>query len=373
MAEGFAFTAAGLTVGYDGKPLIRRISFHLRSGEILALIGPNGGGKTTILRTISGQLAAQAGTVWLGKDELSGLRAKELAKRLSVMLTGRIQPELMTCYDVAAAGRYPYTGRLGVLGSEDHAVVQRCLAQVHALEIAERDFARVSDGQRQRVLLARALCQEPEILVLDEPTSYLDVHHRTELLSILRRMAREQGLAVVLSLHEIDLAQKVADRVMCVKGETIASSGKPEEVLTAENIEALYDLRPGSCDARSGSAELEPPEGEPRVFVLGGGGFGAPHYRRLQRRGIPFDTGILFDNDVDYPVARALASHVFAEAAFGLGSSFMIEDAVNAMRACGTLLHTGVPIRAQNACCADLLRAAEMNGIRVVRDVDELD
>ena len=109
------------------------------------------------------------------------------------------------------------------------------------------------------------------------------------------------------------------------------------------------------------------------MFVLGGGGFGAAHYRRLQRRGIPFDTGILFDNDVDYPVARALASHVFAESAFGLGSSFMVENAVSALRACGTLLHTGVPIRAQNACCADLLRAAEMDGIRVVRDVDELD
>lgn len=373
MAEGFAFSAEGLTVGYDGKPLIRRINFHLRPGEILALIGPNGGGKTTILRTISGQLAAQAGTVWIGQDALNGLHARELAKRLSVMLTGRIQPELMTCYDVASAGRYPYTGRLGVLGSEDHAVVRRCLSQVHALEIADRDFARVSDGQRQRVLLARALCQEPEILVLDEPTSYLDVHHRMELLSILRRMAREQGLAVVLSLHEIDLAQKVADRVLCVKGETIASSGTPEEVFAAENIEALYDLRPGSYDVRSGSAELEPPEGEPRVFVLGGGGFGAAHYRRLQRRGIPFDTGILFDNDVDYPVARALARHVFAEAAFGQVSSGLVEEAIKAVRACGMLLHTGVPIRAQNACCGELLRMAEQDGIRIVRDADELD
>ena len=373
MAEGFAFSADNLTVGYDGRPLIRHIGFQLRPGEILALIGPNGGGKTTILRTIAGQLAAQAGTVWIGKDEQSGLRARELAKRLSVMLTGRIQPELMTCYDVAAAGRYPYTGRLGVLGSEDHAVVRRCLSQVHALEIADRDFARVSDGQRQRVLLARALCQEPEILVLDEPTSYLDVHHRTELLSILRRMAREQGLAVILSLHEIDLAQKVADRVLCVKGETIASSGTPEEVFAAGNIEALFDLRSGSCDARCGSAELEPPEGKPRVFVLGGAGYGTVHYRRLQRQGIPFDTGILFDNDVDYPVARALAGQVIAEAAFGVISSFSIDAAVNAVRTCGTLLYTGVPIRAQNACFEDLMRMAEREGIRIVRDADELD
>ena len=184
------FAARNLSVGYRGKALIKGIDFSLRRGQILSLIGPNGAGKSTILKTLVGQLDAIEGDVLINGKPLGAWPRGELAKALSVVLTERIQPELMTCFDVAAMGRYPYTGRFGALTERDRTVVRETLRRVRAEDIAGRDFSEISDGQRQRVLLARALCQEPEALVLDETTSFLDIRHTTELLDILLKETR---------------------------------------------------------------------------------------------------------------------------------------------------------------------------------------
>ena len=208
------FKTKGLTVGYNGKPLIRDIEFGVERGEILTLIGPNGSGKSTILKSITKQLKILAGTVYIAEDDLKTVSAKELAKKMSVVLTERMKPELMSCRDIVATGRYPYTGNLGLLSEEDEAIVQQSMESVHVLDLQNRDFNAISDGQRQRVLLARALCQQPEIIILDEPTSFLDIRHKLELLSLLRKLTKERGIAVIMSLHEIDLAQKVSDKVI---------------------------------------------------------------------------------------------------------------------------------------------------------------
>ena len=182
----------GLAVGYNGKALIHGIEIGVKRGEIVTLVGPNGSGKSTILKTITSQLERISGQALLSGKDIREYSRKELAEQMAVVLTGRLQTELMTCRDVAAMGRYPYTGRLGILSERDERKVDEALAQVHAEHLAERSFDAVSDGERQRILLARAICQEPEIIVLDEPTSFLDIRHKLELLSILHRMAREQ-------------------------------------------------------------------------------------------------------------------------------------------------------------------------------------
>ena len=162
---------------------------------------------------------------------------------------------------------------------------------VGAEPLAERSFSAISDGQRQRVLLARAICQQPQIMVLDEPTSYLDIRYKIEILGILRRLAAERKMLIVLSLHELDLAAKVSDKIVCVEGDRVCMAGAPEEVLCEEKIRALYGLQNGSYNALFGSVELEKPQGEARLFVLAGGGTGIPVFRALQRRGIPFSCG----------------------------------------------------------------------------------
>ncbi len=305
-----------LSVGYNGRELIRGIALSLRPGEIMTLIGPNGAGKSTILKSVIRQLALVRGTVCLDGRDMAGLREGDVARRMSVVMTSHISPELMTCFDVAATGRYPYTGRLGILTREDREKVAQCLELVHAAELADQDFSRISDGQRQRVLLARALCQEPEVLVLDEPTSFLDIRHKLELLAILKDMVRRRRLAVLMSLHELDLAQKISDQVVCVHGDKIERQGPPEEIFTPDYMRQLYGGARGSYNALFGSLELEAVAGAPEVFVIGGGGAGIPVYRRLQRQGIPFAAGVLQENDLDFPVASALAAEVVAEKRF---------------------------------------------------------
>ena len=309
-------SARELSVGYHGRPLLREICLQVRRGEILTLIGPNGAGKSTILKSLIGQLRLLGGQVSLLGRDMVQLSEREIARSLSVMMTGRAQLERMTCWEVAAAGRYPYTGRLGILGPGDRAAVRAALERVHALDLRDALFDQISDGQRQRVLLARAICQEPEVLVLDEPTSFLDLRGKLELLAILKELVRERRVAVILSLHELDLAQRISDRLLCIRGNGIDRCGTPEEIFSGGYIRQLYGVERGSYCESFGCPELEPVRGKPQVFVIGGNGSGIPVYRRLQRQGVPFAAGILSENDVDHPVASALAAEVIAQRAY---------------------------------------------------------
>ena len=305
-----------LSVGYQGKALIHDICLDIKKGEIVTLIGPNGAGKSTILKSITRQLKMIGGQVFIAEEELSRITHKDLSTKMAVVLTDRLHPELMTCHDLVATGRYPYTGRLGLLSREDEDKVDRAMQAVHAETLGNRDFNAISDGQKQRVLLARAICQEPEIIILDEPTSFLDIRHKLELLSILHSMAKENGITVIMSLHEIDLAQKISDKIICVKGDHIAHYGKPEQIFSEEMIRDLYEIKNGYFDSTFGSLELPAPEGEPKVVVISSGGSGIPVYRNLQKMAVPFAAGILYTNDIDYQVARLLAGEVVTEKPF---------------------------------------------------------
>ena len=305
-----------MDVGYDGVPLLRDVEIGVRRGEILTLIGPNGSGKSTILKSMIRQLRLLAGVVVLDGQTMAAMKEGEIAKKMAILMTERLRAELMTGEDVVSTGRYPYTGRLGILTKADREKVLEAIALVHGEEFANRPFAQLSDGQRQRLLLARAVCQEPEVIVLDEPTSFLDVKHKLELLEILKRLVRERNVAVVMSLHELDLAQKISDRVVSVTKDGVDRCDTPENIFQSAYIEALYGMESGSYNALFGSLEMARVWGEPRVFVIGGGGSGIPVYRALQRRGVPFAAGVLVENDVDYWVARALAVETVSVPAF---------------------------------------------------------
>jgi iron complex transport system ATP-binding protein len=310
MREEYYFYTEGLTVGYHGVPLIKEIEICLKRGEILTLIGPNGAGKTTILKSIIRQLAPIGGTVYLDGSSMEHLSGGELSKKLSVVLTERVRPELMTCEDVVATGRYPYTGKFGILTKEDHRIVREAMELVHIEELADRDFLKTSDGQKQRVMLARAICQEPEIIVLDEPTSFLDMRYKLEFLAIIQQMSRQKNLSVIMSLHELDLAGRISHKIACVRGDKIDRFGTPEEIFRSGYIPELYGMTTGSYDELTGNLELAPVKGDPKVFVLAGGGSATAIFRRLQRECTPFAAGILWENDLDYPSAKALASEV---------------------------------------------------------------
>ena len=216
------------------------------------------------------------GVVVLEGKEINNYSSKDFAKQMSVVLTEKVKTELLTCRDVVAMGRYPYTNYFGKLTPEDERIVDESLESVAALDIAEKDFSQISDGQRQRIMLARAICQKPQIIVLDEPTSFLDIRHKIELLDILQNMAVKENVTVVLSLHEIELANRISDWVMCVRADGKILYGTPDEIFQDEIIRELYDIKNGSYNCLYGSTELEKKTGTPKVFVAGGGGLAFP-------------------------------------------------------------------------------------------------
>lgn len=231
-----------VTVGFGNNKIVSEITLELKKGEILTLIGPNGAGKSTILKTVTKNLKPLKGTIYLDGNDLTVISNKEKARKMSVVLTERIRPELMTCREVVALGRYPYTNFFGRLTGEDEEKIEESLAMVNALDIAELPFDKISDGQRQRILLAKAICQEPQIIILDEPTSFLDIKHKMELLFLLKELTKKKKTTILMSLHEIELAAKISDKLACVKGNQILCMGNSKEIFTKECIMKVYDI-----------------------------------------------------------------------------------------------------------------------------------
>ena len=251
-----------LAIGYGKTPLMEHIGLGVGKGTILTLIGPNGAGKSTLLKTLAAQLAPQGGAVLLDGKNLADCSGTERARKMALMVPHTRRTELTTCFEFAAAGRIPYTGRLGILSDTDRRAVRDALELVGASPLAGRDFNCISDGQRQRVLLARAICQQPGVLLLDEPTSFLDVKGKIELLTILQKLAHEQGLAVIVSLHELDMAQKIADAVVCVFPHSVSGALTPKEAFAPENIRALYSLTKEQYEAVFGPEKPAGPKFE---------------------------------------------------------------------------------------------------------------
>ena len=364
------FHMENVSVGYNGKPLIRDIALDIRPGEILTLIGPNGSGKSTILKSITRQLKLIKGDVMFDGEHRGELSFKELSSRMAVMLTERLKPELMTCYDIVATGRYPYTGKLGFLTAEDERMVEEAMEAVNATEVGHCDFSAISDGQRQRVMLARAICQDPDVMILDEPTSFLDIKHKLDLLHILRRMTREKGITVVMSLHEIDLSQKISDKIVCVKGETIFRYGEPDEIFNEKTIQTLYDMDKGYFDTTFGSIELPGPVGEPETLVLSSSGRGIAVYRQLQRICVPFTAAVVYTNDLDYELARIMAADVITEKPFEEISDDTFNRVKSAVENCSSIVIPGVDIGSCNSRMNEIIRLAEDSG--KVKTIDQI-
>lgn len=327
-----------LSVGYHGKSLIEEIEFSLTKGEIVTLIGPNGAGKSTILKSITKQLKPIAGKISVDNKSILSLSERELAEKMAIVFTEHLSPELMTVFEVVALGRYPYTNKIGQLKDYDKVKIEEAMSIVHINELGTKEFAYLSDGQKQRVLLARAICQEPDILILDEPTSYLDVKYKLEFFSILQKMTRQKKIGVLMSLHELDLAERVSDKILCISGKHIERYGTPEEIFKGDFLKKIYRIERGSLLAENGGMELEKNNGKSEVFIIAGNHTGAFVYRELQRKGIPFSTGILSENDLDYPIAKALATQVISVPAYEEFTEVIYEEAKKELIRCRKLI-----------------------------------
>lgn len=234
-----------LAIGYRSRRRTTTVANNLRGlarrGELTVLLGPNGTGKSTLLRTLCGLHPALGGQVLLDGTDLGRLSPGELAQRVAVVLTERVDPGLLSVRELVGLGRIPYLGRSARLTAADHTVVDWALDAVQARHLATRPAAHLSDGERQRVLTARALAQQTGLLVLDEPTAFLDVSSRVGLMEMLRDLARGHDLAIVLSTHELELALRVADRVWLLDADGTLGDASPQELMLAGHISAVFD------------------------------------------------------------------------------------------------------------------------------------
>ncbi len=230
-----------VSAGYGKNLIIKDFSAEIKRGEIISLIGPNGGGKSTLLKAMSGNLKLMGGTVYLGDEPVKSFSLKDLASKMSLLTTERIKPQHMTSMDVVLSGRLPYTDGFGILGKKDKEAGERAVELMKITSLSDKLYSNLSDGQKQRVLIARAICQEPEYLIMDEPTSYLDIRHKFRLMDVLRNLAKE-GVTIIMSLHEPELALDVSDRVILVYEDNKTCIKEPKEVLDLELLKELYGL-----------------------------------------------------------------------------------------------------------------------------------
>jgi len=331
-----------LQVGYGGRAVIRDVDIEALRGQTICLIGPNGAGKSTILRTLSGMLAPVEGTVYVRGRDLRTVRPAALSRTMAVVLTEKLHMDMTTAYEVAAMGRMPYTGFFGRLSAEDHRIVRESMAAVGAENLAEREYHSLSDGEKQKVMIARALAQEPELMILDEPTSHLDIRYKVEVVRTLSRMARARGMTVILALHDVDLALKSCQYVLLVRGGEIAAQGRPEDIIRENTVTDLYQISGASYNALLGSLELH--SSQPvQIFVAAGAGKGTPVYRLLSRLEIGAATGILFENDVDFCVARSMALETVAQKPFTPIGQQQITEAKELINRCRYVIDSGFP------------------------------
>lgn len=229
----------GLSVGYGKRPVLEGVSFRIAAGEVVGVIGPNGSGKSTLLKSLSGTLRPVAGQTWLEGADLTGMSRVELARRVAVVPQDPNLPEGFSAFEIVLMGRAPHLGLFQRESARDLAIVQDAMAQAGVWELADRRVGHLSGGERQRVVVARALAQEPALLLLDEPTSHLDVHHQVQIMEIVRRLSRD-GLTTAAVFHDLNLAAQYCDRLLLLHDGGVWASGTPEQVITPANVTRVY-------------------------------------------------------------------------------------------------------------------------------------
>ncbi|MDR2097449.1 MAG: ABC transporter ATP-binding protein [Spirochaetaceae bacterium] len=364
-AEGPILESRGLDAGYDGKTVVKNICVEALKGQTLCLLGPNGSGKSTVLRTLSGLLAPVHGAVYIRGGRIERMKPVDKAKNLAVVLTESLSIPMTSVFEIVAAGRTPHTGFFGKLSEEDTRVVNEALDTVGAASLAGREYYSLSDGEKQKVMIARALSQEPRLIILDEPTSHLDLKHKIEVMRILNRLSRERGLTVILAMHDIDIALKTCEYVFWVKDGAVSAAGKPEDLPGGEALNGLYGIDDAFYDTLLGGVELcnELP---PVVFIAAGGGTGTPLYRAVSRIGAGIATGILHRNDIDCRIAENMHLTIVAEDSFKRIGSDRVSEAWRLMREAALVVDAAFPVGDFNGENIALLRRATSSGLRCV-------
>lgn len=309
----------GVACGYGSRPVLENATFSVSRSELLGIVGPNGSGKSTLLRAMSRILPPKMGQILLQDEDLYKMRLAKVARRLAVVPQESGLDFPFTVEDIVMMGRIPHLKRFQKEGPHDREIVEQALALTDTRHLSQRLVTELSGGEKQRVLIARALAQEPQVLFLDEPTSFLDLNYQIEIMELLTRLRQQQGLTVVMVVHDLNLASQYCDKLLVLKDGVIHTAGPPEKVVTEETIKEVY-----GCDI---TVEYRHPGGRPmlflqpanrqprgftrgRVHVVGGGGSSALLFNQLVEAGWQVSAGVINVGDSDWQEASRLRIHV---------------------------------------------------------------
>ncbi|EJP6472555.1 ABC transporter ATP-binding protein [Clostridium botulinum] len=243
-----------IAFSYGNKKVIKDINLNIKEGEIVSIIGPNGSGKSTLLKCINGILRPSSGSIYINSKEVSKMNPKELAKNVAYVPQATSEVFLQTIFETVLMGRKPHL-KWGV-GEKDLKVVEEILEYMELSDLAECYMDELSGGQKQRVYIARALAQEPKILLLDEPTSSLDIKHQLEVLQIIEKISRQRKTTVIMVIHDLNIAYRFSDKLVLIKDGQVHSYNSPDVVFTEENINFIYEVESLIIDTKLGKCVL---------------------------------------------------------------------------------------------------------------------
>ncbi len=315
-----------LQFGYRDNIVLDNINLNVESSSFVSIIGPNGSGKSTLLKNISKALIPDKGEVWLDACEIKTLKPKQLARKMAVVPQDTNIDFDFSVYETVLMGRTPFLKRFESEGPRDHALARWAMEITNTWHLRDRSVTEISGGERQRVIVARALAQEPSIILLDEPTAHLDIQHQMELLELLASLNKTNALTVITVLHDLNLAAQFSEYIFLMKEGKIFAKGQPEKVLTPENIRLVYGMEVAITDnPLTGRFNVIPlgrakPEanngGNLRVHLVCGGGTGVFILDRLTQLGYKVSCGVLNVGDTDWNRAKMLGVKIVEEAPF---------------------------------------------------------
>ncbi len=367
----------GVTFGYERQPLLYDVHVQVRKGEMVGLLGPNGSGKTTLLRLVSGVLQPQQGRILLDGRKLQDWGRRGVAQRIAVVPQELHVPFAYTVEQLVNLGRTPFVNLLGSNSRQEAIVVQDAMQAADVTPLANRIFNELSGGERQRVIVAMALAQQPKLLLLDEPTSHLDIKYQIDILELAQRLNRERGVTVIAAMHDLNLAARYFPRLLLFQRGVVADAG-PAEVLEPHLLKRVYgiDVQVGILRGAQHLSVLPPEsdsiddererEGQPQVLVMAGGGSGELLMRALADVNIPFIAGALNIGDSDHTLALRLASAVITEQPYAPISPATLEQVRTSLLRMKLLLFCPMPIGPGNLSLLQEALLATHRGIRVL-------
>lgn len=355
-----------LSVGYGQTQIIKSFSMEVEKGNLVSILGANGAGKTTLIKTLARMLPKIEGSIEVEGKNIEEYSEREYAKKIALVLTERPQNNLCTVYELVSLGRYPHTGFLGKLTKKDHKIIKESLELVGAENLSKRLFSELSDGEKQKVMIARALTQDTDIIIMDEPTIHLDIKHKIEVLTIIRRLCKEKNITVIASLHDIDLALKNSDYVLFVKDNNILGYGTPEALVREHAIDYIFDIEKATYNKVLGTLEWKNTSLESKIFVIGGCGYAADIYRMINKLGHSAITGVLCEGDVDSIIAKAIGFKVIGEEFFEEISEEKMSKAAKCIKEAEVIVDSGVPLEGNYKKNIELLKIAKLNNKRII-------